>query len=318
MQESRVRVVFMGTPEFSVPSLEGLVHDGYEIAAVYTQPDRPAGRSREVVLSPVKKAALEHGIPVYQPARLRDPEEMQSLAGLEPEVIVVAAFGQILPRSVLDIPRYGCLNVHPSLLPRYRGATPVPAAILNGDRETGVTIMLMDAGLDTGPVLSQIVVDILPDDTTGTLSERLAQAGARLLTETLPLWIDGSLKPNAQDDSKATVTASIKKEDGEIDWSMPAGVISRRVRAFEPWPGSYTHWQGKVVKIIEAVSLPDIGDGEAGKVFQLGPGMPALVGVRTGEGILGLLTVQLEGKRPLPADEFMRGQRSFVGSLLGR
>ncbi len=312
-----MRIVFMGTPEFSVPALEYLIKSEYRVVGVYTQPDSPTGRGRTLEHSPVKKMALEHGLEVFQPVKLRNPEEVQRLAALKPDLILVSAFGQILPQSVLDIPPFGCLNIHPSLLPKYRGATPIPSAIIGGDNETGVTIMLMDAGMDTGPIISQIIVGIEPQDTAESLGNRLAQAGVRLLGETLPLWVDRSLKPQPQDESKATYTAPVTKDDGIINWQMTAEGISRRVRAFCPWPGCHTWWQGKLLKILEAVALPEEGDLSPGKVIALAPGQPAVVGVETGDGILGLLRVQLEGKRPLTAAEFLLGQRTFVGSTLG-
>jgi len=313
-----MRIVFMGTPEFSVPPLEYLIGSEYQVVGVYTQPDKPTGRGRTLEQSPVKRVALAHGLEVFQPVKLRHPDEVQCLAALKPDLILVAAFGQILPQSVLDIPPFGCLNIHPSLLPKYRGATPIPSAILAGESETGVTIMLMDAGMDTGPVISQIIVGIEPQDTTESLTNRLAQAGVRLLGEALPLWFDRSLKPQPQDGNRATYTSPITKEDGVINWQMSAEEISRRVRAFYPWPGCYTWWQGKLLKILEAVTLHKDADLLPGKVVALAPGQPAVVGVETGGGILGLLRVQLEGKRALTAAEFLLGQRAFVGSTLGR
>jgi methionyl-tRNA formyltransferase len=205
------RVVFMGTPDFAVPALEALAADGYDIVGVYTQPDRPAGRGRAPAHSPVKTAALEKGLEAHQPPTLRAPGEAEKLVGLRPDVVVVAAYGLILPQAILGVPKHGCINVHPSLLPSYRGATPVPAAILAGDDDTGVTIMLMDAGMDTGPILSQFVIGVEPDDTTASLTARLARAGARLLSETVPLWLDGSLAPQPQDEGKATYTSPIAK-----------------------------------------------------------------------------------------------------------
>ncbi len=311
------RVVFMGTPEFSVPALEQLSRDEYEVVAVYTQPDKPEGRGRVLTPSPVKKAALRQRLEVLQPVSLRDHAEAERLAALRPDVVVVAAYGQILPQRILDIPAFGCLNIHPSLLPGYRGATPIPAAILAGDEDTGVTIMLMDAGMDTGPVISQFVVGIEPEDTTASLTVRLAQAGARLLEETLPLWLDRSLAPQPQDESKATYTTPVAKKDGAIDWRLSASEIWRRVRAFNPWPGCYTLWQGKLLRIHEAVPLHKESDTVPGLVIALESGNPPMVGVETGDGILGLLTVQLEGKRAIPALEFLRGQRDFEGAVLG-
>ena len=312
-----MRIVFMGTPEFSVPPLEYLIKSEYQVVGVYTQPDKPTGRGRTLEQLPVKRVALQHGLELFQPVKLRNPDEVARLAALKPDLILVAAFGQILPQSVLDIPKFGCLNIHPSLLPEYRGATPIPAAILAGDKETGVTIMLMDAGMDTGPIISQIIVGIEPDDTTESLTTRLAQAGVRLLGEALPLWFEGSLKPQPQDGSKATYTKPVTKDDGAIDWQMSAVEISRRIRAFHPWPGCYTWWQGKLLKVLEAVALHKEGSLTPGKVVDLASGQPAVVGVETGDGILGLLRIQLEGKRALTASEFLLGQRAFVGSTLG-
>jgi len=312
-----MRIVFMGTPEFSVPPLEYLLKSEYQVVAVYAQPDKPTGRGRALEQSPVKKVALEHGVEVFQPVRLRNPDEVERLANLKPDLILVSAFGQILPQSVLDIPTFRCLNIHPSLLPRFRGATPIPSTILSGDKETGVTIMLMDAGMDTGPIVTQIIVGIEPDDTTESLTRRLSQASVRLLGETMPLWFDGSLKSQPQDSSKATYTTPISKEDGVVNWQMSAEEIARRVRAFYPWPGCYTFWQGKSLKILEAIPLHKDRTQMPGKVIALTSGQPAAVGVETGNGVLGLLRMQLEGKRALTAAEFLPGQRDFVGSMLG-
>ena len=305
----------MGTPYYAVPTLDGLVQGGYEVVAVYTQPDRPVGRGRRLAASPVKRAALGYGLTVFQPLSLSQPEERDRLAVLRPDLMVVAAFGQLLPRSVLDIPPVGCLNVHPSLLPRHRGASPVAAAILAGDEVTGVSIMLMDEGMDTGPILSQQEVPVLPRDTTGSLTESLAQIGARLLvTEALPLWLLGKLTPQPQDNARATYSAQIGKESGTIDWHLPAVELWRRVRAFQPWPGCHTNWKGKLVRIVEAIPLP--GEGEPGRVVSLDVEGAALIGVQTGDGVLGLVQLQLEGKRVMGADEFIRGQRDLVGALL--
>jgi methionyl-tRNA formyltransferase len=316
MFESR-RIVFMGTPEFAVPALDKLLRGEHPVVAVYSQPDRLVGRGRVRTPPPVKGVALEHGIEVLQPESLREPSEVERLAAFEPDLVVVAAYGQILPQSVLDIPEYGCLNIHPSLLPSYRGATPVPAAILAGDLETGVTIMKMDAGMDTGPIVSQFIVHIEPDDTSESLGRRLADAGARLLDEILDVWFDGTLVPVPQDDSLASYTRPITKGDGLIDWRMSAVELERRVRAYQPWPGCYTHWQGKVLRILQAVPLQCRDSVAEGRVVELEGGQPAEVGVGAGEGVLGLLRLQLEGKNALPVAEFLKGQRSFVGSVLG-
>lgn len=307
----------MGTPEFSVPALNRILQTDHKVIAVYTQPDKLVGRGRIPTPSPIKKIALENGLGLFQPIRLRESAEVAKLVDLKPDLIVVVAYGQILTQSVLDIPKYGCLNIHPSLLPKYRGASPIASAILAGEEETGVTIMKMDAGMDTGPIVSQFIVHIEPNDTTESLSTRLAEVGARLLHETFDMWFDGSLTPQAQDDNKVINTATISKEDGAIDWNMGASEISRRIRAFYPWPGCYTRWQGKLLKIIEAVPLHKEKDLEVGRVIALSNDQPASVGIGTGDGILGLIDVQLEGKRVMNSAEFIRGQQGFVGSKLG-
>ncbi|MBM3148868.1 MAG: methionyl-tRNA formyltransferase [Chloroflexi bacterium] len=306
----------MGTPDFAVPTLESLIENGYEIVAVYTQRDKESGRGRHVVASPVKQVAMSRGIRVMQPDNLKGEETVEELAGLAPELIVVAAYGQILPRKVLSLPRFGCVNIHPSLLPKYRGSSPIASAILQGDDVTGVTVMLLDAGMDTGPILKQVEVPISAEDTTGSLTTKLAQIGARLLLETLPQWLEGRITPQPQDESRASYTKQIAKEDGEMDWQLSAVELWRRVRAFDPWPGCYTRWEGKLLKIIQAVSLDGGEAGEVGKVMALLQPSSAPVGVITGDGILGLLRVQLEGKKEMAIAEFLRGQRDFIGSSL--
>ena len=310
-----MRIVFMGTPEFSVPSLEHLILNQYQVVAVYTQPDKPAGRGRSLASSPIKRTALAWKLPVVQPVNLKGKEVVEQLAGLHPDVIVVAAFGQILPQSVLDIPGYGCINIHPSLLPRFRGASPVSAAILAGDEFTGVSIMLMDKGLDTGPILARAQIPISLQDTTGSLTDKLSLIGAQMLLEVLPGWSRGELAPQPQNEAESTYSASVSKEESEIDWQMPAVDIWRRVRAFHPWPGCFTRWRGRQLKIIEAVPLSEKRIVEVGQVIAV-EGAGAVFGVGTGDGILGVLRVQLEGKRSMSAVEFLRGQRQFIGALL--
>lgn len=303
----------MGTPDFAVSTLEGLAGGEHEVVAVYTQPDKPAGRGRRLVPPPVKRKALDCGLTVFQPVSLRQPEEAEKLADLQPDIVVLAAFGQLLPQSILDIPPFGCLNVHPSLLPRHRGASPVAAAILAGDEVTGVSIMLMDRGMDTGPLLAQQEIPLQPQDTTGILTASLALVGQRLLMVTLPFWVFGKLTPQPQDNERATYSKLITKEGGVIDWHLPAVELWRRVRAFQPWPGCYSTWRGKTLRFVETVPLS--GEGEVGRVVGLEEDQPAPVGVQTGEGILGLLKVQLEGKQVMPVGEFVRGQRDFIGGL---
>ena len=306
------RVVFMGTPGFAVPSLVAL-WERYRVVGVVTQPDRPAGRGRSVAPSPVKEAALARGIAVYQPRSLRTAEALEPLAEWQPDVIVVAAFGQILPRAVLALPAHGCLNVHASLLPRYRGAAPIPAAILAGDEVTGVTLMRMDEGMDTGPILAQAECPIGAEDTTASLTATLAERGARLLIEVLPGWLAGEVAERPQEGDLATYCKPLKKEQGLLDWTAPAAVLDRQVRAFHPWPGAYTTWRGQVLKIVRARPRPAwAGEGEPGMVVLLAEGL----GVVTGQGLLELIEVQLAGKRPMAGGEFARGQRGMVGGVL--
>jgi methionyl-tRNA formyltransferase len=320
-----VRIIFMGTPQFAVPSLRTLAvwaagHDA-ALTAVITRPDKPTGRGRTLLLSPVKAAALELSIPVHQPGPLRRPEAGALLASLAPDMIVVAAFGQILPPDVLALPARGCLNIHASLLPRHRGASPIAAAILAGDRETGVTIMLMDAGLDTGPVLATRAMPIGPDETTGVLTGRLAELGAALLMETLPGWLAGTTPPRPQDEALATVTRLLRKEDGLLDWSQSADALARQVRAYAPWPGASTTWEGRALRLLRAAPA-ELPSGAPA----LAPGMVVLVPdgrgsqrilCGCGQGALALQVLQLEGKRTQPAAEFARGHARIAGARLG-
>lgn len=307
----------MGTPQFAVPSLAALTQH-FDVVAVVTQPDAPSGRGRALSPSPVKQFAQAHtpGVPVLQPETLKPPEVVAQLRSYTPDVIVVAAFGQILRRDVLALPPHACINVHASLLPRWRGASPISAAIAAGDAATGVTIMVMEAGLDSGPILSQRSTPIDAADTTATLTERLSTIGAALLIETLPGWLNGQAAPQPQDASLATKCGLLKKEDGRIDWTRGASAIERQVRAMTPWPGASTVWHGKQLQIKRArVFSGATGFGlETGIVAEEGPGA---VCVQCGEGMLELLDVQLEGKRTVTIAEFARGQRQFVGSRLG-
>jgi methionyl-tRNA formyltransferase len=311
----------MGTPAFAVPSLEALVGIGHvglrslQVVAVFTQPDRPAGRGNRLTASPVKLRAQELGIPVFQPERLRRPEGMAALEAVAPDLIVVAAYAQILSQRVLDLPRYGSLNVHASLLPRYRGAAPIQAAILDGLADTGVSIMLMEAGLDTGPILSQVRVAVGPPDTTGTLSEKLAAAGARLLAATVPDWIDGRIVPRPQDDALATMTRPLQRGDEQLDWTIPAVQLARQVRALQPSPGAFTVAGDKLLKVLEAAveTIPDSSGTKAGALLVV-RGSPVVV---TGQDGLRLSVVQPAGKRPMSGDEWLRGAQMPPGTLLG-
>jgi methionyl-tRNA formyltransferase len=314
-----VRIVFLGTSEFAVSPLEQLILNQYQVVAVYTQPDKPAGRGRSLAYPPVKRAALTWNLPVMQLPSLKKAEAVTQLAEFHPDVIVVAAFGQILPPSVLEIPRYGCINIHPSLLSRFRGASPVAAAILAGDELTGVSLMLLDRGLDTGPILARAQIPISGQDTTGSLTAKLSLIAAWLLQDVLIRWVRGELNPQPQNETKATYCSLISKEEGEIDWHLPAVDIWRRVRAFQPWPWCYTWWQGRRLKIIEAAPMLGETTLDVGRVVALGLATgesKAAFGVCTGDGILRVVTVQLEGKRAISAAEFLRGQRQFIGAIL--
>ena len=307
------RIVFMGTPDFAVPVLDALTRTTHQIVGVYTRPDQPAGRGKQLHTSPIKRLAEKHGLPVFQPLTLRKPEFVAPLRDLAPDVVIVAAYGLILPADVLAIPPRGCINTHASLLPRYRGAAPIVAAILGGERETGITLMQMDTGLDTGAILAQRAIPIAAGDTTGTLTPRLADLAAALMIEQLPGLLSGTIVPQPQDGARATVFKTIRKEDGLIDWTQPAIEIERRVRAFNPWPSAFTYWNSLQLKVLRAQVAPAGIDGEPGRIVQA----QDEIAVVTGAGALILREVQLAGKRAMSAGEFVRGQREFVGSYLG-
>jgi len=316
-----LRIVFMGTPDFAVPSLQALLSivqiEGRttQVVGVFTQPDRPAGRGNQLGLSPVKRAASELGLPVFQPVRLRDVEGMTALRSLAPDVIVVAAYAQMLPQAVLDLPQYRCLNVHASLLPRYRGASPIQAAILNGDAETGVSIMLVEPRLDTGSVLSRYREALLPTDTTESLSLRLAIGGAKLLAETIPAWIAGHIVPEPQYEPLATMTRKLAKEHGRVDWSMPGVYIERQVRAMFSWPGAFTLLNGGLLKLHTVSLVPgDAASAVPGMVLMT-PGSLDPV-VATGEGLLVLREVQPAGRRSMSGAEWLRGVGNLNGIVL--
>jgi methionyl-tRNA formyltransferase len=320
---SLMSIVFIGTPAFAVPSLRALARDGHPIAAVITQPDRPAGRHREPRPPPVKIAALDLGLMVLQPDNLRDSDTLVRLRELSPEVIVVVAYGQILRPAVLEIPTHGVLNVHPSLLPRWRGASPIPAAILAGDGLTGVTVMLMDAGMDSGPILAQSEAPIADSDTAASLSQSLSQAGATLLAKILPRWLAGDLVPQPQDESRASTCPLLRKEDGALDWGLPAIDIWRRVRAYNPWPGAFTSLNGELLRIWQAQPLGLSSSGDPGAVLDLDEqwahDLPpsvrnrAAFAVQTGSGLLVPLELQRAGRRILAAAELLRGMPGLIG-----
>ena len=302
-----MRTVFMGSPEFAACVL-GMLAKHYPIIGVVTQPDRPAGRGQVLTPPPVKTLALELGLEVIQPERLRRPEAFELLARWAPDLIIVAAYGQILRQNVLDLPRYGCINIHGSLLPRWRGAAPIQAALLNGDLTTGPTIMRMDAGVDTGDMLATCEIPILPEDNAATLTSRMAAAGAKLLVDSLPDYLDGSLPPIQQDHSLATFAPMLKKEEGELDLSQPAQALANRVRAFNPWPGAFLPWQGQPLKIHAAHPGPG-PDSPTGSRAVLSK-LPA---VRATDGWLILDQVQPAGKKAMSGRDFLAGARAWQG-----
>jgi methionyl-tRNA formyltransferase len=299
------RVVFMGSPEFALPSLQRLA-EHYHLVGVVTQPDRPAGRGRVMTPPPIKILAEQLGIPAIQPERLREPAAFERLQAWQPDLIAVTAFGQILRQNVLDLPRLGCINVHASLLPRWRGAAPIQASILHGDERTGVTIMKIDAGMDTGPILAQRVEIIQPGDTGGSLADRLAVIGADLLLDTLPGYLRGEITPIAQENNLATLAPMIHKEDGLLDFKQPVEVLTRQIRAFQPWPGSFFLWMDGMLKVQQAHAGEGSGK-EPGKKLVI-DGFPA---VTCGSGSLVLDVVQPPGKKPMPGDIFLHGARQW-------
>jgi methionyl-tRNA formyltransferase len=309
---SPLRVVFMGTAEVACASLEALLDSPeIEVRAVVTQPDKPKGRALKLSPSAVKEVAIRRTVPVLQPLKARDPEFIQHLALLSLDLIVVAAYGQILPRAILDLPRLGCINVHMSLLPKYRGASPIQTALLNGESATGVTLMKMDEGLDTGPILTQTILPIFEEDTGSTLHDRLAIAGAKLLAETWKPYAEGRITPRSQDSSLATHCGKIRKEAGRLDWSRPADSLRNQIRAFDPWPGAFSGDSGRTLKIWKAKVVPRLTEALPGTVLETGPGG---IVVRCGVDALNILEIQREGGKRLPVSEFLKGHSVPVGS----
>lgn len=301
----------MGTPAYAVPALTQL-HQHYSVVGVFTQPDKPSGRGRQVSVSAVKEAAQALSLPVYQPVSLKTSDSMALLQALAPDLIVVAAFGQILRANVLSLPPRGCLNLHASLLPRWRGAAPVAAAIRAGDAETGVTLMQMDEGLDTGAIIRAEAIPVLPTHTCATLTADLARLGADLLIRTLPDWLGGWIIPQPQDETLVTLAPRLKKEAGQIDWGRSAAEIERHIRAFNPWPGAFTMWQGQTVKIHSAEAAEQTGAAVPGTVFACG----REVAVATGQGAIILRDIQPASKKMMLARDFVRGAAGFIGSQL--
>lgn len=309
-----MRIVFMGTPEFAVPSLEALLSSGDQIVGVVCQPDRPKGRGHQLVAPPVKLVAERAGIPVLQPLKIRTPEFLQALSAWQPDVIAVAAYGRILHTPILQLPPMGCVNVHGSLLPKYRGAAPVQWAVINGETETGITTMLMDEGMDTGAMLLQAKLEILPEDTAGILAPRLAALGGRLLSETLAQLKAGTLVPTKQDDQQATMAPLLKKEDGLIDWTLSAASLTNRVRGLSPWPGAYTFLGAERWNIWKAVSHMGATADTPGTIVAVNK---QSILVATGDGLLEIREIQTANSKRMAVGQFLAGHRVAVGQQLG-
>jgi methionyl-tRNA formyltransferase len=305
-----MRILFIASPDFAVPILHTL-HIHHDVIGVVTQPDKPAGRGRKLRSCPVCQAALKLGLPVIQPTNINTTEDVNHFRFLHPDLIAVAAYGQILRQPILDLPKYGCINLHPSLLPRWRGATPIQAAIIHGDKKTGITIMLMDAGLDTGPILSQQATSILPHETGGQLSTRLANIGKDLLIPTIEAYTSGKRIPTSQDDEMATYAPMLKKSDGQLDFSRPASYLERQVRAYEPWPASFLLWNERRL-IIRKAHADDQSEINPGEVIQVA----ALPAIGTSSGILLLDVVQPSGRVAMSGASFIRGAPDFLGCKL--
>jgi len=314
----KIRIIFMGTPEFSERVLQGILSLGYNVVASYTRPDKPVGRKQELTLSPVKRLSINRNIHVEQPVRF-DAETVSRLKAYEPDLIIVAAYGRILPESVLAIPGFGCLNVHASLLPRWRGASPIHNALLSGDTETGVSIMLMDAGMDTGPVFAQESFPIGFEDTRESLLSRMAADGIRLLGDIIPKWIEKRIEPKEQDASKATLCELIERDDGRIFWNETAETIWNQYRGLSPWPGIFTFWKRedgllrlKLARISIQKTNPTI-KREFGEVFGIGE----KIAIQTGNGLVFIEEIQSEGKSAMPIRDFLNGRPDFIGAILG-
>ena len=311
MQPQELRTVFMGTPDFALQTLQGLIDAGCKMVGVYTQPDRPKGRGKQLAAPPVKELAQKYDIPVYQPLKLRQPEAVAELEALAPDLIVVVAYGQILPKSVLEIPAHGCINVHASLLPKYRGAAPINKAIIDGETETGITTMYMDVGLDTGDMLVKKTLAIGPEETAGELHDRLASLGRETMEETLRRLCAGTLQREVQDDEQSTYASMMKKEDGRIDWNRSAQEIHNHVRGLDPWPGAYTTINGELLKLAE--TRPEAAEGLPGNVIAADKNG---VCVACGSGSLRIQQLQLAGRKRLAAADFLRGCPLEAGAMM--
>ncbi|URT72549.1 methionyl-tRNA formyltransferase [Cytobacillus firmus] len=311
------KIVFMGTPDFSVPVLKQIIDDGYEVIGVVTQPDRPVGRKKVLTPPPVKVEAEKQGIPVYQPEKIRQPDELEKVLALKPDLVVTAAFGQILPKELLDAPKYGCINVHASLLPELRGGAPIHYSILQGKEKTGITIMYMAEKLDAGDILTQVEVPITETDTVGTLHDKLSEAGSKLLSETLPKLLNGELNPIKQNEEEATFAYNIKREQEKIDWSKTGKEIYNHIRGLNPWPVAYTTFDGKVVKIWNSKKVKHAKSEEPGTIIRLEE--DGIVVASGNDTAVKITELQPSGKKKMPAEQFLRGAGSNLtaGGRLG-
>ena len=309
-----MKLVYMGTPDFAVPPLTALVEAGHEVAAVVAQPDKPKGRGKAVLMTPVKEKALSYGIPVYQPARVKKDEEfLKTLREINPDAIVVAAFGQILPKEILELPKYGCVNIHASLLPKYRGAAPIQWAVIDGEKESGITTMMMDVGLDTGDMLDRTVIPLAEDETGGSLFEKLSRAGGPLILKTLEALENGTAVRTKQPEEGATYAGMLDKSLGNIDWTQSAAKIERLIRGLNPWPSAYTGYKGKTMKLWAADVLEGTFEGVPGEIIKV---EKERFLVRTGDGALAVKELQLEGKKRMDAASFLRGFSLEEGEIL--
>jgi len=311
-----MRIVYMGTPDFAVPPLKAMAQAGYEITAVVTQPDKPKGRGKSLQPTPVKEEAIRLSLTVYQPQKVREPEFVETLRGLQPDIIVVAAFGQIIPKEILDMPTFGCVNIHASLLPKYRGAAPIQQAVIDGEKESGVTIMRMGTGLDTGDMIAKVVVPLAKEETGGSLFDKLAEAGANLLVKTLPDIFEGRAVYEKQPEESPTPYAGmITKEMGRMDFSKSAAELERLVRGLNPWPSAFTFLNGKTLKVWKSAVMQEVTNAAPGTI--VGSGKEG-IRVACGEGVLLLTEVQLEGKKRMEAEAFLRGYPVETGWILSR
>ncbi len=311
-----MRIIFMGTPDFSVPTLRALVEGGHEVIAVVTQPDKPKGRGKAVQMTPVKEQALEYGIPVYQPVKVRDPLFVQTVAELKPDVIVVVAFGQIIPKSILDMPKYGCVNIHASLLPKYRGAAPIQWAVIDGEKESGITTMMMAEGLDTGDMLEKTVLPLDEKETGGSLHDKLSMEGGKLILSTLLKLEDGTAVPTPQTEEGTCYAKRLTKELGDVDWSAAAVSIERLIRGLNPWPSAYTCWNGRTVKLWAAEVME--GAAASARPGQVVKSDKHSLLVQTGDGILSIRELQMEGKKRMDVESFLRGYPVPEGAVFER